>query len=229
MRMGGKRRAGWPGVNIVCAFLISGCASFRSGNRIPASSLPPVAPLASRPSLAILAGSEGILGGRRLDVPWQMLKIWREQYAQACLESGCFSRVNLGSGAADLRAEVRITDDARQSFGGWLWLGASLGAAVLTTVAYPAGAAWAPWLALYTVPMVVSDTMTVRTVFTDAGGKELGTITTTEKIVTVMSLPLLPLTPFLFPATVMKRTFHELGLETVREAFYKGYLKIGNP
>jgi hypothetical protein len=150
-------------------------------------------------TVALQVTGSAIVNDSPAEVNPKFLEKWREQVAAAYQSSGIFSAVTAGTEPADIRAEVKITDQGEGS----------------KVLAFITG------FTLFIVPCHVREGFIVKTTYFDQAGNSLGTFEKTEFADMWMQLFLLPVTPFKPPGE-FKDMLYDLNRNTIIEAHEKG-------
>jgi hypothetical protein len=171
-----------------------GCASFRAG--APSAEGPPVSSVDWKPSVSVVVGGEGRIGGKERDLPPKALELFRELTKRAYEESERFSEVRIGLDESDVRAEVEIINRGIANQG----------------LAFLSG------FTLLLLPAKATDSFTVETRFTGRDGNELGRFERSEAVTTWFQLFLIFATPFAWPSTVVSDVIVDLNRAVLGDA-----------
>ncbi len=183
---------------LISIILLSGCATFRDGAN-PAISKWPIDKATKNKTLALQVTGKALVNNQIKDVNVQFLEKWREQVLRAYEDSNLFSKVNVGSEPADIRAEVVLTDKGEGS----------------------TGLAFLTGLTMLIIPSHVHEGFTIKTTFKDKEGKVLGISENAEFSDTWIQLFMFPLMPFYFPSSEVKDMLYDLNRNTIIDAHSK--------
>jgi hypothetical protein len=183
-----------PALSIVAG----GCASFRAAPRD--SERLPISGVAWKPSVSVVIGGEGVLDGKKRDLPVKALEHFRDLTKRAYEESGRFSEVRIGLDESDIRAEVQVINRGVANRG----------------LAFLSG------LTLLVLPAKAVDSFTVETRFASRDGNDLGHFERSEDVTTWFELILIFATPFAWPNSVIGDVLVDLNHGILDEAAARG-------
>jgi hypothetical protein len=179
----------------------SGCAGFRAGT-VPETTPWPPARSATTRSVNLVVTAAVSVNQKPRDVLPGFVSRWQGITQRTYAESGLFSAVLDGSMPADLRAEVRITNDGELIH---LW-------------SFVSG--WTLGL----VPSRSIDRFTMRTEFKNDTGDVLATIEKSDTVSTWIQLFLVFAMPFKLPGPVADDLLADLSRATLAEARARGLI-----
>jgi hypothetical protein len=188
----------------VAFVLNTACAGFRGGELPETQPWPPSFAAAKKKTVSLVLSpkSSSVVNGQTIDPPPNMMTKWREFTEETYKDSQLFSAVLGESLPADLRAEVRVTDEGNFSRAAAVFSG----------------------LTLTLIPANAVDHFTLHTDFKNAQGQVLASIEKKDSMSTWIELFLIFVLPFKSPASVSESVFHELNRATLAEAHAKGIL-----
>lgn len=155
-------------IAFVALALLSGCASFRSGETENLGEWPQAKE--QKPSLRYVVQGKQIINGQPAAIAPNGMKMWSDIVGKSYTESGLFSSVNEGFGDADILAEVKITNDGEGSM----------------ALAFLSG------FTFCVLPATAKDTVITETVYRDRNGNVLGEIKKQDSMRTWFQILLLP-------------------------------------
>lgn len=175
---------------------LTGCATYSHDDLTPVKQWPPASSGTTKPSVYLKVDGEYLLNNKAMGGGFNQAKL-AELVLKEFQGSQQFGQVALTQQTADLYVSVQVTNHERSSI----------------------PAAFITGFTLFVIPSKHSNTLSMRSVFKDSEGKELGRVEKHETLTTWMQLLLIVALPFNESAD---NVLTQLAQSSLEEAVQKG-------